>query len=96
MINKNVKELTFNDKWKYYDEWWGSIDHQVWLMNCGYKFGYLECCIFDFINDAIVCKLVPKCKQYPGPRSSKSIRYLDSPSNQFWIPCWYHYNLLPS
>lgn len=93
MIDKNVEGMIFEEKAAFYDKWIGSLDHQIWLMNCGYKFGYTDCCIFEFVNDAIIRNITG----IYGPtklRNRKMISYEDSPPNQYWVPCWEHYYTL--
>lgn len=90
MKPKQVENLSFADKAKFYDTWIGSVQHQIWLMNCGYKFGYPDCCIFEFIQDAVICREITLVKDCPGPRAKYIARYPNSPINQFWIPCYNH------
>lgn len=88
-IPKQVKCLSFEEKFKFYDKWYGSVDHQIWLMNCGYKFGYPECCIFEFIQDSVIEREIKDIEIKRGPRSHYIARYKNSLPNQFWIPCYY-------
>lgn len=87
-IPKQVRHLSFNERSIFYDKWNGSVNQQVWQLNCGFKFGYPECCIYEFIQDTVMQSLIPELEYRGNPRVKYKAAYINSPPEQYWVPCY--------